>query len=728
MLHTTARSLLSLVLAVTPLAVAAQARPDSTRADSTRGESTRGDSTARRIEPVVVVGTRSPAAVGGAGAVVVRLDSLLLAPAPSLELALREMPFVLVRQNSRGEVELSVRGSDSRQAAVLLDGVPLTLGWDHRTDPSLVPLTGVRRLTLVRGLSSLLGGPNALGGVIEVDLAGGTAGSDASPGSPPPPEVALGTGVDQYAGRGFSAAGSAPVAVGAGTLTARGGASYRERDGFALGRDVAPGGAGSGAPGEGVDPGQPGDRELRTNSDLRQVDGFAALRYERPGGAHAGLAATAYQARRGVPPELHVEEPRLWRYPDVSRVLTILSAGSGVVATPLGHGSLSLSGGVNAGSLEIESFDDSAYTQVTGRETGDERTVTGRAVAMHSLPAGGTVRAAYTRADVRYDERIDDDPTSRYRQELSSTGAEVQYLVLDRALVSGGVVHDAVATPETGGKPSLGDLSRWGWRVGATAPAFGESVRLHTSVSRRARFPALRELYSGALNRFEPNPGLRPERLLGAEVGATLVGGSPARAGLALQAVAFHHRLRDAVVRVSTPENKFRRINRDEIRSTGLELLAGWTPPAHGAFGGSWLAGLSVTGDVVAQRVRVYDRTATPGAPSERRPEHQPAVRGSLELGVPLPLALRGVAGARYTGRQYCVHPDLDREAELGAQAVADVALTRAWPLGGANGGRGLLRELRAVLGLDNVTDATVYDQCGLPQPGRTLRLGLDLR
>src|SRR5215207_5309403 len=200
MLRTTA---LSLVLALTPLALAAQARPDSTRADSTRR-----DSTARRIEPVVVVGTRSPAAVGGAGAVVVRLDSLHLAPAPSLEQALREMPFVLVRQNSRGEVELSVRGSDSRQAAVLLDGVPLTLGWDHRTDPSLVPLTGVRRLTLVRGLSSLLAGPNTLGGVIEVDLAGGSAGSDASPDASQRPEIALGTGVDQYAGRGFSAAGS----------------------------------------------------------------------------------------------------------------------------------------------------------------------------------------------------------------------------------------------------------------------------------------------------------------------------------------------------------------------------------------------------------------------------------------------------------------------------------------------------------------------------------------
>ena len=89
---------------------------------------------------------------------------------PTLEQVLRQTPFVLVRQNSRGEVELSVRGSDSRQAALLLDGLPLTLGWDHRTDASLIPTTGVRRVTLVRGLSSVLTGPNALGGVIAVDL------------------------------------------------------------------------------------------------------------------------------------------------------------------------------------------------------------------------------------------------------------------------------------------------------------------------------------------------------------------------------------------------------------------------------------------------------------------------------------------------------------------------------------------------------------------------------
>ncbi len=29
---------------------------------------------------------------------------------------------------------------------------------------------------------------------------------------------------------------------------------------------------------------------------------------------------------------------------------------------------------------------------------------------------------------------------------------------------------------------------------------------------------------------------------------------------------------------------------------------------------------------------------------------------------------------------------------------------------------------------MDNVTNAAVYEQCGLPRAGRTLRLGIDLR
>ena len=703
---------LALLLAL-PLALLAPGVAATQRADTVR---TVPDSIARRIEPVIVTGARAPAATGGASAVVAPLTALPTPPAPSLEQALREMPFVLVRQNSRGETELSVRGSDSRQAAVLVDGLPLSLGWDHRTDPSLVPLTGARRLTLVRGLSTLLSGPNVLGGMIEVDIAGGP--SESAPSGMLRPQVSLATGLDQSAARVIAASAAAPIDLGSGLLTLRGGGAWRAREGLVLGRGARTGGSGDSEPGEGTDPGQVDDAALRTNSDLRQLDGFASLRLEGASGAYAGLTATAYRAERGVPPELHVDEPRLWRYSDARRALGVMSAGSGRRATPWGRGSIEMSAGINGGSVAIEAFSDRLYQDVVGREWGDERSISGRVLVAHSLPAGAEIRAAVTHADIRYDERIDADAASRYRQRLSSVGAELQTLLFSRAVVTGGAVYDRASTPESGGRPPLDALARVGWRFGATTFAGSGNLRLHASVSERARFPALRELYSGALARFEPNPDLRPERLLGAEIGATLLGGAAAEAGLSMQAVVFHHGLRDAVVRITTPAGLFRRVNRDEIRSAGMEVMASWSP--DGA-----LRGVMLSADVLAQRVRLRDLTAAPGDPVVRHAEHQPELRGSLDVGLPLPLGIRALGSLHYTGRQYCMHPELGREVELEAQAGGDVSLARSWSLGPADR---LWSRLRGVLALDNFADATVYDLCGLPRPGRTLRVAVELR
>ncbi|MGH7630155.1 MAG: TonB-dependent receptor plug domain-containing protein [Gemmatimonadales bacterium] len=662
--------------------LAAQVPGDSTTADALPVES---------LDTLVVTGTRIPAALGGASAVVVIPESLHIAPAASLEQALRELPFVLVRQNSRGETELSLRGSESRQMAVMLDGVPLSLGWDHRTDPSLVPLTGAQRLVLVRGLSSLLHGPNVLGGIVEVDL------GRAAPGTTPSRSLSVGMGVDANGARRLSAAGSAPLQAGSGTLALRGGVGYRTRDGVSLSGDV-------------VDPAAAGG--LRTNSDLEQVDGFAAARWQHESGRYVGLTATGYHAERGVPPELHVGSPRLWRYPSIWRGLGILTAGTGPVTTPLGLGALDLAAGLNLGSTEIERFDDPAYRTITGRERGEERSLSARLHGRHSLPAGGELRAAVTGAEVRFDEYLDEAAPNRYRQRLWSTALETQWPIPGDVLVGGGVVYDAASTPETGGKPALDGLSAWGWRLGATMPALADALRLHASASGRARFPALRELYSDAVARFEPNPDLRPERLLGAEVGATLVRALTGGSALNLQTVVFHHRLADAIVREATGDGRFRRVNRHALRSTGVELLAGWSAPS----------GWSLTGDLLLQRIREDDPEG------EQQPEHQPEVRGRFGVTVPLPLGLRLLSDLRYVGRQYCVHPDLTTTVALAGQGEGDVGLERAWALRDAGGAGRLLSALRATVSVDNVTDATVYDQCGLPRPGRTLRVAMQLR
>ncbi|MBC7895800.1 MAG: TonB-dependent receptor [Cytophagaceae bacterium] len=679
------RSLLHPVLALLgiPLGADALAAQDSTRADS-----------ASRLRQVRVTESRSVGVVGGASAIVIRPEQLRSSPAPLLDQALRETPFVLVRQNSRGEMEVSVRGSDSRQAAVLLDGVPITLGWDHRTDPSLIPITGSQRLVIIRGLGSLLTGPNTLGGTIEVT-------HDARADAPGTGRAWAGVGLDEFGSYVLTFGGGRNVAVGGGAFSFRGGVARRDRDGVAL-----PDGA--------VDPTSAGG--LRTNTDLQETDGFASLRWSAANGGGIGLNVAAFDAERGVPPEEHLTTPRLWRYPYHTRGIGTLSASTGAFTTALGTGSFEVGVGLNSGRLKIETFNNRDYQTVTGEEFGNEKTWTGRALLSHSLVGGSTLRASFTNADVRYTETLSPAAGVDYRQKLWSAGGEIETPLGSRTSVVGGVVFDKSTTPETGGRtPAQQPFDNVGWRAGITHDVSG-AVRLHANASERSRFPALRELYSGALNRFRPNPDLKPERLLGLEGGVTVnrsLGGIPEAT---FQVTGFRHRLEDAVIRITLSNpTRFMRVNRDRIESTGAEFLAGFV------FGDDRERSVLLNGDLTLQSIKVFDQTAND---LQRHAENNPETRGTVELGLPLPAKIRAYGTARYTGTQYCLNADTSREMELGGQTRSDVGIERTFALAS----QGLFRAVRALVAFDNLSNATVYDQCGLPQPGRTLRVMFTLR
>ena len=676
---------LLVISAVALAAPAAAQAPDTTRSDS-----------ARTLRPVEVTESRGATTVGGTSAVVIKPTELRSSPAPLLEQALRESPFIHVRQNSRGEMELSVRGSDSRQAAVILDGVPLSLGWDHRVDPSLVPITGAQNLVIVRGLGSVLGGPNTLGGVIEVshDDAFGRLGSGRAWG---------GVGVDENAAYVTSLGGGRDfTSVPGGNLSVRGGFALRQRDGFTL-----PAGVQDPTAAEG----------LRTNSDLREADGFASLRWSGAMGRALGLTVTGFEAERGVPPEEHLSDPRLWRYPYHRRLVAALSGNAGTFATPFGYGTFEVGGGVNAGRLRIDSYTDRSYSSVEESELGKERTMTGRARFGHTLPAGAKLSSALTFADVTYVESLPGDPSAEYQQRLWSAGVEVEAPLFSSTRLATGVVYDRSATPRAGGRPLQQPFDNVGWRAGLTHD-LNADWRLHTSASSRSRFPALRELYSGALDRFLPNPDLEPERLLGLEAGVTMdraIGPVP---DATVQVNAFHHDLKDAVVRTTLPDpdNRFVRVNRDRIRSTGIEALAGLV------LGSDRERAVTITGDALIQRIAISDQTS-PGQPAHHA-ENNPETRGMLEIGVPLSFRIRGFANARYTGRQYCLNADTDAEMALPSRVEQSLAAERRFTISRG----GAFRSLRALLALDNAANTAIYDQCGLPQPGRTLRLMFTLQ
>jgi iron complex outermembrane receptor protein len=640
----------------------------------------------QRLEGVRVTAGVAPKVAGGASAVVVTPDSLpLLGTAPLLADALRRLPFVYVRQNSRGENELSVRGSESRQAAVFVEGVPMTLTWDARTDPTVIPLSGVQRIEYVRGLSSLLSGPNAIGGTIAVSLWDPVA-----RGLPARTTQRLDLQADQFGALRTSGLLGGTLATGArGTLQYRTGASWRQSPGWVRPGDVREVGTSD---------------DLRRNSDQRSVDGFAGLRYETREGRYLSGIVSATTGERGVVPELHIDAPRLWRNPDVRRVVTSIAAGTGELHSRLGVGDVELALGMNAGETVIDAFRTTAYTTPIDRETGEDRSLTARLVWDQQLGRVLTWRGSATGARVRYDEGLGLTTVTRarYEQVLTSVASELEIAPTRTFTLVGGLSEDAVTTPTAGGRTAQARQSGTGWRAGATWILPMQGLRLHASASERSRFPALRELYSGALNRFAPNPGLRPERFMGQEIGATLQ-----RGAWDVQVVGFAQRTDDAVVRITLPDRRFQRVNRDQFRARGIELLTGVR-----------LGRAELRADVTWQDATIRDRVANA---AERAPEHLPNTFGSLTATVPAWRGTLTTARVRHASSTSCLGATANsRIVQPGATAL-DLGVERSWSL------RGFTSRVRAMAMLDNVTDAAFYDQCGLPQPGRTLRVGVSM-
>ncbi len=655
-----------------------------------------------RIRGVVVEVPRPAATTGGTSAIEIFLDSLAIA-APTAEELLRGMPMLQIRANSRGEAQPDLRGAEDRQIAILLDGIPITLGWDHRTDVSIIPITSVRKFTLLRGLSSMLHGPNVLGGALEFDVVRGS-----SVAAAPPPF----TGAFSLNNEGAANIGATSAVSFAGDdseWVLRAGGGFRNSPGFAL-----PGGARD----------HPKLREefladekgLRLNSDRQLVDGFLAARYRSSGGTWLSTLMSASDANRGVPPEAHVADPRLWRYPEQGRVFIALSGGTERRPNRFGESQVEANFGLDRSTTEIDEYESASYQRVVDGESGTTTTLTGRFLLDHLVNDAIDLRSALTIADVKHAETFASGGGFDYEQRLWSIGGEVE--VASRGLLGlgGGDTRwtlggslDGSDTPRSGDKQPVGTLWDWGMRAGLTRPAAGDRVLYHAGISRRTRFPSLRELYSGALGRFRPNPDLKPESLVTAEAGVTFDTGD----ALSLQVVGFHHRLTDAIVRTSTVTllgPQFQRVNRDEVRSTGLEIAAAGS-----------LGALAYGGGMTWKDVRVLD-PHEPG--SEQKAEYQPKLSGTANLGFAAPGGVTLTGFGAYRGVQYCHNVEVAGLERMGASATFDIEASRAFVLEGSRGGR----VASATVGVANLTDSTVLDQCGLPQAGRTFRIQFTIR
>ncbi len=101
------------------------------------------------------------------------------------------------------------------------------------------------------------------------------------------------------------------------------------------------------------------------------------------------------------------------------------------------------------------------------------------------------------------------------------------------------------------------------------------------------------------------------------------------------------------------------------------------------------------------------------------RPENTPERVGSAYLRFPFLAGIDATASAEYTGPQFCQAPGSGEDVELEGGSWFNASLSRLFvaPAGRARG-----RRIEARISATNLGDTALYDQCGLPRPGRSLQ------
>ena len=96
-----------------------------------------------------------------------------------------------------------------------------------------------------------------------------------------------------------------------------------------------------------------------------------------------------------------------------------------------------------------------------------------------------------------------------------------------------------------------------------------------------------------------------------------------------------------------------------------------------------------------------------------------PTIYGGVWGETALPGRARLGLDVHGTGSQKFVDLDSGAFSTLSPSLRLDLRLSRGFEIGAA----GPWRRLEALIALENVGDQPIFDQAGLPQPGRTIRL-----
>jgi outer membrane cobalamin receptor len=487
--------------------------------DQEKAKETEKEKPARITEEILVTGKKpkdQPVAT------VTTIDSLVIRLERPRDLAevLRYAPGAMVTFGNKEEYNLKLRGFDNKRVALLVDGVPVIDPYYSSFDLKTVSSGGIQSIQITKGPSSVLYGPNTLGGIVNVITR--------RPG--PEPKLAL------NASYGDRKTGS--VGMDASYLWNKiglvGEALYQDSGGFYYNAG--------------------GTRSPRTNSDYTRLNLNAKVYYMPSSDAEFMLNAGYYHSDYGMPPDLYNSKPRYWRFPKWDR--TTLNAGG---FTSLGGGSTLQFRAFYVNYYNtLDQFKDPAMTSRQFESTFDNSVYGAFGIGDFKLNGWNNLKVSvYYQGDRAHMQDDVNLPWTTNTQGTFSAGIEDHISLGEQWKVIGGLSFDALD------KYTGNTSSRVNPLVGLKFSP-DDALDFHLSYSNKSRFPSMRSLYSPSSG----NPDLLSEKASMWELGGVY------DRGIYLSAAIFANDLRNMIDSFRLPDGTRRYFNIGHARLNGAEFQA----------------------------------------------------------------------------------------------------------------------------------------------------------
>lgn len=455
-------------------------------------------------------------------ATVTRIDFTHLDRNRPLDLAeaIRYAPGVNVTVGNKNEFTLKLRGIDSRRIVLLIDGVPSYEPYYGSFDLKTVAAAGIDSLQITKGPSSVLYGPNTLGGIVNV-ITRRPAGN---------PYLSFNGGFGEKKTRSGGLEGGFRL----GKFSLAGNLGYQDSDGYAY-----------------PDPAT-GDDADYANTRYRRLNLNAKLFYSPSDSTEIMINGNVYTSDYGLPPALGIQSARYWKFKNWDR--SGLNAGG---FTSLGGDSTLRfrAFAVNYRNT-LDQYKDKAMTVRQFESTFDNSVYGAFALADFHLAAGNNLKASLNfQKDVA---RIQDDvglPFVEYKQGTFSAALEDEFTLDDQWRLVGGLSLDVID------KFTGGSASRLNPMLGLKFSP-NEALDIHASASMKSRMPNMRALYSASSG----NPDLLGETGTNAELGATWT------KGLFVSAAVFTYQFKNMIDTFALPDGTRKYMNVGQAHITGVEI------------------------------------------------------------------------------------------------------------------------------------------------------------